>query len=107
MRYVILVFAGVLLCNCIPHLTAGLQGAPFPTPFAKPRGEGYSSPLINLFWGALNLVVGLGILAHYPVALGANLDCLTIGAAALSLGIYLSCHFRKLRNRPIAAPPVD
>lgn len=104
MKYVILVFAGALLCNCIPHLAAGLQGAPFPTPFAKPRRAGYSPPLINFLWGALNLVGGLAILARYPVALGANLDCLAMGAGALPLGIYLSLHFGKLRNRPITAP---
>ena len=27
--------AGALLCNCIPHLTAGLRGERFPSPFGK------------------------------------------------------------------------
>ena len=103
MKDVILIIAGALLCNCIPHLTAGLQGASFPTPFAKPRGIGYSPPLVNFSWGAFNLAVGLGILTRYPIALGANLDCSAMGAGALALGIYLSRHFGKLRNRSIAA----
>lgn len=38
MIYVTLFFAGVFLCNAVPHLAAGLQGQPFPTPFARPRG---------------------------------------------------------------------
>ena len=51
MHYVAAFFAGAFLCNCIPHLDCGLRGAPFPTPFAKPRGIGDSSPLINVLWG--------------------------------------------------------
>jgi len=42
MSYAVIFFAGAFLCNCIPHLCAGLQGMPFPTPFAKPRGIGKS-----------------------------------------------------------------
>lgn len=43
--------AGLFLCNCLPHLAAGLQGQPFPSPFSKPRGVGNSSPLVNVLWG--------------------------------------------------------
>lgn len=38
-------FAGAFLCNALPHLAAGLQGRPFPTPFATPHGVGDSPPL--------------------------------------------------------------
>jgi len=61
MNYVAVFFAGAILCNCIPHLTAGLQGVPFPTPFARPRGVGTSSPFANFLWGAFNLGAGLAI----------------------------------------------
>jgi hypothetical protein len=47
MNSVALFFAGAFLCNSIPHLTKGLQGEPFPSPFAKPPGKGNSSPLVN------------------------------------------------------------
>ncbi|MGO4713229.1 hypothetical protein [Bradyrhizobium sp. 2TAF24] len=110
MIYPLLVFAGALLCNCVPHLTAGLQGEPFPTPFAKPRGIGPSSPLVNVLWGAFNLAAATTILGVHPVPLGANLDCLAIGAGALALGIHLSRHFGRVRNRLVAAPshePMD
>lgn len=98
MNYVALFFSGALLCNCIPHLTAGLQGMSFPTPFAKPRGIGNSSPLLNFFWGAGNLVAALALLVRYPPVLGANLDCLAIAASAALLGTYLSRHFGRVRN---------
>ncbi len=104
MTYVALFFAGAFLCNCIPHLAAGLQGNPFPTPFAKPRGVGDSSPFLNFLWGAFNLAVGLALLAAHPTALGANLNCLAIAAGALFLGGYLSRHFGKVRQKPVVAP---
>ncbi|MEW6644732.1 MAG: hypothetical protein AB1586_29800 [Pseudomonadota bacterium] len=103
MTYALLVLAGALLCNCIPHLTAGLQGAPFPTPFATPRGVGPSPPLVNVLWGAFNLAAALGLLSVHPVALGANPDCLAIGAGALLLGLHLSRHFGKVRNRDVTS----
>ena len=93
-----LFFAGAFLCNCIPHLSAGLQGAPFPTPFATPRGIGNSSPFVNFLWGAFNLFVGLYLLATHPVTIGANPECAALAAGALALGTYLSLHFGKVRR---------
>lgn len=61
--------AGVLICNSIPHLTAGLRGEPFPSPFTTPRGIAPSSPEVNMLWGAANLFVGLLLFCH-PVWLG-------------------------------------
>lgn len=56
--------AGALLCNAIPHLTAGLRGEAFPSPFTKPRGIAPSPPELNVFWGSLNLFVGLALFQH-------------------------------------------
>jgi hypothetical protein len=104
MGYIALFFAGAFLCNCIPHLTAGLQGVPFPTPFARPRGKGNSPPLANFLWGALNVGVGCTILSYHPVAVGPNLDCLAVAGGALLLGTYLSLHFHKVRKGSVIAP---
>jgi hypothetical protein len=104
MTYLALFFAGALLCNCIPHLSAGLQGVPFPTPFAKPRGVGNSSPFLNFFWGAFNVGAGLAILSWHPVTVGLNPDCLAFAAGALLLGAYCSRHFGKVRRESAAAP---
>jgi hypothetical protein len=97
MRLVALFFVGALLCNCIPHLVAGLQGSKFPTPFAKPRGVGESSPLVNFIWGLANLLTGLTIFVRRPIQLGANFQCLALAAGALLLGIYLSQRFARVR----------
>ena len=97
MGYVAVFFAGALLCNCLPHLACGLSGAPFPTPFAKPRGVGNSSPLVNFLWGAGNLFFGLYLLTVHPVTVGANADFLVLLAGVLLLGWRLSVHFGKVR----------
>jgi hypothetical protein len=98
MDYAALFFAGAFLCNSIPHLCAGLQGAPFPTPFARPRGVGNSPPLVNFLWGALNLAVGIFILSRHPVAIGPNYDVLALAVGVLTLGTYLSLHFGRVRS---------
>ncbi len=103
MTYLALFFAGALLCNCVPHLAAGLQGCAFPTPFAKPRGVGNSSPFLNFLWGVFNLGVGIALLSRYPVIVGLNLNCLAIAGGVLLLGSYLSLHFGKVRRESAAS----
>lgn len=93
MIYLPYFFAGALLCNCVPHLCAGLMGLPFPTPFASPRGVGRSSPFVNFLWGSFNLAVGLYLLSTHPVTPGPNPYCAAMAAGALLLGTYLSIHF--------------
>jgi len=96
MHYVLTFFAGAFLCNCIPHLSSGLRGAPFPTPFAKPRGVGYSPPFLNFLWGSFNLFIGIYVLSIYPVVIGPNPACLALVAGVLMMGAYLSLHFGKV-----------
>jgi hypothetical protein len=98
MDYIAIFFAGAFLCNSIPHLVAGLQGAPFQTPFAKPRGVGLSPPLVNFLWGIFNLVVGALLLSASPVEIGFNPRFAVLTAGALTIGTYLSLHFGKVRG---------
>jgi hypothetical protein len=97
MKYAVIFFAGAFLCNCIPHFGAGLQGMPFPTPFAKPRGIGKSSPLVNFLWGLFNLCVGLYLLSGQPVMIGLNAGFFVLIAGGLAIGTYLSVHFARVR----------
>ena len=97
MAYALLILAGALLCNSLPHLAAGLRGEPFPTPFARPRGIGHSSPLTNFLWGTANLAAGIALM-HWqqplvPVATGFAL----LAAGWLALGAYCSRHFGAVR----------
>ena len=91
-------FTGVLLCNSIPHLAAGLRGEPFPTPFAKPPGKGLSPPLVNHFWGCLNLLIAAILASYFPVVIK-----ITWGGGAFALGfilvgIHLALHFGEVRR---------
>jgi hypothetical protein len=98
MNFVALFFAGALLCNAIPHLSSGLQGTPFPTPFAKPRGIGNLPPIVNILWAFLNILVAAFLLGAYPATIGVNWGFAALVAGALSIGIYLSLHFGKVRQ---------
>ena len=57
-HYIAAFFAGTFFANVIPHFVNGVSGNPFPTPFANPPGKGLSSPLTNVLWALLNLVIG-------------------------------------------------
>ncbi len=97
MHFVALFFTGAFLCNCLPHLCSGLCGAPFPSPFAKPRGVGDSSPLVNFLWGFANLLAGLALLGRHPVALAPSLDMAVLLGGVLVLGTYMAVHFGKVQ----------
>ena len=88
--------AGLLLCNGIPHLASGLQGAPFPTPFARPSGVGLSSPLVNFVWGFGNLVAGLLLMQYWPVGwmIGPSFLCFLLGV--LLMGVFSALHFGRV-----------
>jgi hypothetical protein len=99
MEYICHFFAGAFLCNCIPHLVAGLQGAPFPTPFARPRGVGHSSAPVNFLWGAFNLAAGAALLGVSPISIGLSASFFVFAAGFLALGAYLAVHFANVRRR--------
>jgi len=93
MHYAIPFFCGMLLCNCIPHVACGLQGKPFPTPFAKPHGVGLSSPLLNFVWGFANFAIGFVLLARHPFALASGEDVASFLIGAFLIGVFLARHF--------------
>jgi len=98
MHYLANFFAGAFLCNCIPHLVCGLQGAPFPSPFAKPHGVGDSLPLVNFLWGFFNLVLGAWLFSIDPVALGINAGFVVLLLGAFLLGLFITIHFGKVQQ---------
>ena len=89
-------FAGAFLCNCIPHLLAGLQGKGFPSPFAKPHGVGFSSPIVNFLWGVFNLIAGLALQQQAAISYSWNADFIMMLAGGFILGCYAALHFGKV-----------
>ena len=55
-------FAGAFLANAVPHFVNGISGNPFPTPFADPPGVGPSTPVLNVLWALVNLLIGYFLL---------------------------------------------
>lgn len=96
-------FTGALLCNALPHLAAGLQGMPFPTPFARPSGVGDSSPPVNVLWGFFNLLAGLALWTYFPAPVAATAQFGIVCLGALLLGIYMALHFGKVQRQKTAA----
>lgn len=98
MTLLALFFAGAFLLNAIPHLTAGALGQGFPTPFAKPSGIGFSSPLVNFVWGTFNLVVGVILLSRHPVPDVFSPEAGALLAGFFLLGLYCARHFGRVRE---------
>ena len=98
MSFVAIFFAGAFLCNAMPHLTAGLRGEVFPSPFSRPHGEGPSSPLVNFLWGMANALIGLALLVHHPFAPGVNVDSVALLVGVLVMGAFTSVHFCRVRR---------
>lgn len=91
--------SGLFFANSVPHIVQGVCGHPFQSPFAKPPGVGESSPLVNVFWGMANLVIGyLLITGVGDFRMGLTLDALLFGAGLLVMGSFCAAHFGKVRS---------
>src|SRR5579862_2961031 len=93
--YVLAFLAGALVTNAIPHWVFGLTGTPFQSPFAKPPGDGESSPTVNVYWGFANLVGGAVLLIYFwPTSYA---GWAVVCAGSLAIGTFCSRHFGKVR----------
>lgn len=66
-HYVAYFFGGMFPANALPHLSNGVSGQAFQSPFAHPPGEGLSSSLVNVLWGLFNLAVGYVLVCRVGV----------------------------------------
>ena len=92
-------FGGLFLANSFPHYISGLMGRAFQSPFAKPRGEGYSGAVTNVLWGFLNLIAAYYLLVqigdfdlHNYAHVGA------FGLGMLLMGLFAARHFGKFNG---------
>ncbi|MGN6121614.1 MAG: hypothetical protein ACTHOJ_01530 [Sphingomonas oligoaromativorans] len=94
--YLGLLFAGMLLSNALPHLLAGLQGERFYTPWARPCGNGMSSPLENVLWGSANLLLSAFLIDRiFPKNIPHGLPILAVGFVGTGIGLALLFGRRK------------
>ncbi len=96
MNFFMFFLSGLLLCNGLPHLISGLQGRPFPTPFAKPPGRGKSSPVVNFLWGTLNIFASIVILSWRITGSAPGWTGLAMAVGFVAMGVMLSRHFGKV-----------
>lgn len=90
-------FAGAFLANAIPHFVSGMQGRPFPSPFASPPGKGESSPTVNVMWGTANAVVGYFLLYRVgSFTLAGSRQVLIVGVGGFLMALMLSRGFGQI-----------
>jgi hypothetical protein len=92
--YVAHFFGGAFLANSMPHFVNGISGRAFQSPFAKPRGVGLSSSLVNVAWGWANLAAAyLLLVTAGNLALAVPADAGVFGAGMLAMGLMLADRF--------------
>jgi len=90
-------WGGAFLANAIPHFVSGVTGHPFQSPFASPPGQGLSSAMINVLWGAFNLVIGYLLICRVGTfALRRTQHVAVAGTGALLMALMLAHAFGKL-----------
>ncbi len=92
--YLAYFFGGAFLANTVPHLTNGISGRAFQSPFAKPPGKGLSSSTVNVLWGFFNLILAyLLILRVGSFSLHNVVHVAALGAGMLFISVSMSRHF--------------
>lgn len=92
-------FGGAFLANAIPHVVSGMQGRPFQSPFATPRGEGLSSSTVNVIWGLFNLVVSYLLICRIGnFDLRTTEDVVPFGLGMVPIAVFCARHFGRFHG---------
>lgn len=92
-------FGGAFLANAIPHVVSGMMGRPFQSPFAKPRGQGFSSSTVNVLWGFFNTVVSYMLVCRVgDFDLRSTADVVAFGAGAFLIALFLARQFGRFNG---------
>ncbi len=92
-HYLAAFFAGAFLANVVPHFIHGVSGDPFPSPFSSPPGKGLSSPMVNVLWACLNLLIGYVLLMVSKASPKNKLSMLILFLGVLAMAVQLSLAF--------------
>jgi len=99
LEYLAYIAAGTFLANGVPHFVNGISGRRFQSPFAKPPGVGESSPIINVIWGLVNLILGLVLAVVVgEFEFGFSVDTLMLSIGFIVMALFLAWHFGRVRN---------
>ena len=98
-HYVAYFFGGAFLINAVPHFVNGVSGNAFPSPFASPPGQGLSSPMVNVLWGAFNLIVGYLLVCRVgQFELRRTRHVVLVGVGGLLIALMLAQAFGRLHG---------
>ena len=87
-------FEGAFLANALPHLSNGISGRPFQSPFASPPGQGLSSSTVNVVWGFFNLVAAYLLIVRVgSFDLHNVVHVALAGAGILIMAVMMARHF--------------
>jgi hypothetical protein len=87
-------FGGAFLANALPHLSNGISGRPFQSPFASPPGQGLSSSTVNVVWGFFNLVAAYLLIVRVgSFDLHNVVHVALAGAGILIMAVMMARHF--------------
>ena len=92
-QYIAVFFSGAFFANAIPHFVNGISGDYFPTPFADPPGIGLSSPLTNVLWAMLNIVMGYALMKYSSATDKNRLAVILFFSGITLMSILLSIGF--------------
>ncbi len=96
-HYIAYFFGGAFLMNSVPHLTNGVSGRPFPSPFASPPGQGLSPAWVNVLWGLFNLLIGYLLVCRVgSFDLRKTRYVSIVGIGALLMGLMLAQAFARV-----------
>jgi len=97
---------GMFAANAVPHFVQGISGRPFQSPFARPRGVGQSSSIINMIWALINLaIVWLFVTKVGIFDLRDPGDALSFGLGFAFIGLFLAFHFGRFNGGNNPASP--
>jgi hypothetical protein len=100
-HYVAYFFGGAFWVNAIPHFTNGVSGRPFPSPFASPPGQGESSPVVNVAWGAFNLLIAYLLTCRVgEFRLRGTREIVAAGIGGLLMALMLANAFGQVYGGP-------
>lgn len=92
-------FGGAFLSNTLPHLTNGVSGSAFQSPFASPPGKGLSSSTVNVLWGCFNLAVAYMLVCRVGCfSLYNTLQVVVLGAGFLVMSLMLARSFGRFHG---------
>jgi hypothetical protein len=99
LHYISYSFGGVFLSNAIPHFVSGAMGRAFQSPFAKPPGQGLSSSIANVLWGAFNFAVSYVLICRVgEFSLRSTTHMAAFGVGFLLMGLMSARHFGRFHG---------